>query len=125
MAALPNPLSLNVAVGSQFTQTYILQNEDGTLLNLTGKIFEFAIRTDTIQTSATAPAVSVNSTSSTASGTITVNLIAATVSVVVTATAMATLSQKQYYYTLWMDEGLSDATAMVSGTVFAVNVAAP
>ena len=125
MSSLPNLLSLSVAVGSQFSESFVFQNEDKSLMNLTGKIFEFSIRTDPIQTSATAPVVSVNSTSSTANGTITVNTFTATVTVTVTATGMALLSQRQFFYTLWMDEGLADATAMVSGSMFASNVSAP
>lgn len=125
MATLPNALSLTVAVGSQINQSYVMRNSDGSLMNLTGKTFEFAIRTDPVQTSATSPLVSVNSTTSTASGSITVNTVTATVAVTVTATAMAALGQKLYYYTLWMDPTLADATAMVAGTLFAANVSAP
>ena len=125
MAFLPNPLSMNVAVGSDLSNVYTLQNDNGTLMNLVGKTFEFSIRTDPAQTSATAALISVNSTSSTSSGSITVNTFTSQVTVVLTATAMATLSQNQYYYTLWMDPGLADATAMVSGTMFAMNVAQP
>lgn len=124
MPPLPNPLSLTVAAGSQFYEVFGIQNQDGSPVNLTGKIFEFSIRTDPVQTSATAPAVLVNSTSSTASGTIVVTPLTGQVAVTVTAPAMA-LPQALYYYTLWSDEGLADATALVAGTMFVANVAAP
>ena len=124
MPPLPNPLSLTVASGSQFNQVFVIKNSNGTLVDLTGKIFEFYIRTEQVQTSSTSPIAHVNSTSSTASGTIVVDLFTAAVSVTVSAPAM-TLPQAPYYYTLWLDEGLTDATALVAGTMFVANVAAP
>lgn len=125
MGFLPNAASIAAAVGSQLNMTYALHDDSGALMNITNKIFEFSIRTDPIQTSATAPLISVNSTSSTASGTIVVNTNTATVSVSVSATAMAGLTQKLYYYTLWMNQGLGDATALVSGTLFAQFTSVP
>lgn len=125
MPNLPNPASIMASVGSQLNMTYVLKNDDNTLMNITGKTFEFAIRTDPSQTSATAPLISVTSTASTSSGTITVTTASSTVLVTVSAPAMALLTQKQYYYTLWMDPGLGDATAMVAGTLFAEFIAEP
>ena len=123
---LPTPLALNVAVGSQFVWTYVLPlNADGSVQNITDDIFEFSIRTDPAQLSSTPPLISVNSTSSTSSGTITVTLATATLVITVTATAMAALSQQPYYYTLWENQGLATAQALVAGTMFAGNIAAP
>lgn len=119
MNVLPNAVSLNVAVGSQLNQSYQLKNSDGSLMDLTGKVFEFVIRNDPSEAHTATPLVSITSTASTASGTITVNTTTSTVLVSVSALAMATLTQKQYVYTLWMDQDLSDATAMVAGTLFA------
>ena len=124
MANLPNAVSIVAAIGSQFNQTYQLLNDDGSTMNITGKIFEFIIRTDPIQSGISTPAASVTSTASTASGTITVTVSTATLLVSVSALATALLSQQQYFYTLWMDQGLSDATALVSGTFFAELTAA-
>lgn len=125
MANLPNPLSLTLAVGGQFSNVYTITNDDGSLMNLVGKTFEFAIRADPSQATSVPPLISVNSTTSTSSGTITVNTSTSQVTVTITATAMAALSQTQYYYTLWMDPTLADATALVSGSLFAQNVAQP
>lgn len=125
MGFLPNPASLTEAVGGQFTNVYTFHNDDNTLMDLTGKIFEFSVRTDSAQSSAVAPLFKVSSTASTVNGTITVNVVSSQVTVLITAAAMALLSQTQYYYTLWMDQGLPDATPMVSGTLFAQNVAQP
>ncbi len=119
MSNLPNALSLNVAIGSQFTQTYQFKNADGSLMNIVGKVFEFVIRNDPIEAHSTTPAVSVTSTASTASGTIAIDTSTSSILVTVTSAGMSALSQKQYVYTLWMDQNLGDATAMVSGTLFA------
>lgn len=119
MGVLPNALSLSVAVGSQLNQTYQFLNSDGTLMNIVGKIFEFNIRNDPIEAKTVTPVASVTSTVSTASGVITVNTLTSTVLVSVSSSAMSNLTQKQYVYTLWMDQNLADATAMVSGTLFA------
>lgn len=112
------------AVGSQINQTYQLINDDGTLMNITNKTFEFVIRSDPSQANAVTPLVSVNSTTSTSAGFITVTTLTSTLLVSVSASAMAGLTQQQYYYTLWMDQGLADATALVNGTLFAEFVAA-
>lgn len=124
MANLPNAISLVAAIGSQFNQTYQMYNDDGTLMNITNKTFEFVIRTDPSQTGITVPVASVNSTTSTASGFITVNTLTSTILVTVAATTMAALTQQMYVYTLWMDQNLADATALVNGTMFAELVAA-
>lgn len=124
MGTLPNAVSLTVAVGSQLNQTYQFTNADGTLMNITGKVFEFNIRNDPSEAKTVTPVATVTSTASTSAGTITVNTATSTVLVSVSALAMANLTQKSYVYTLWMDQNLSDATAMVSGTLFAVFPAA-
>lgn len=125
MGVLPNAASITAAVDSQLNMTYVLHDDSNALMNITNKTFEFAIRTDPIQTSATPPLISVNSTASTSSGTIVVTTNTSTVAVSVSAPAMATLTQKLYYYTLWMNQGLGDATAMVSGTLFAQFTSVP
>ena len=99
-------------------------NDNGTLMNITNKTFEFVIRTDPIQTSVSTPVASVSSVSSTASGFITVNTGTSTVLVTVSPSAMSNLTQQGYVYTLWMDQNLPDAAALVSGTLFAEFVAA-
>lgn len=124
MGILPNAISLLAPVGSQLNQSYQLLNDNGTLMNITNKTFEFVIRTDPSQTGVSTPVASVNSTVSTASGFITVTTNTSTLLVTVSATVMKTLTQQQYFYTLWMDQNLADATALVTGTLFAEFVAA-
>lgn len=124
MGNLPNAISLSVAVGSQLNQTYQFKNDDGSLMNITGKVFEFVIRSDPSEAHVVTPVAVVTSSASTSAGTITVDTATSTILVSVSALAMANLTQKSYVYTLWMDQNLSDATAMVNGTLFAMLPAA-
>jgi hypothetical protein len=104
-------------------QSYTLQNDDGSAMNLAGKTFEFVVRPNTLDH--TAPAmVTVNSTAATAQGYITVTTLTATVQVVLSPTATTLLGQSANPYTLWMDPGLPDATALVAGLFFCQLVAA-
>lgn len=123
MPALPNQLQVNAAAGSQWVTTYQLQNDDGTLMAISGKTFEFVIRPNPSDTAEPAM-VAVNSTASTAQGYITVTTATSTVQVVLSPTATALLGQGARPYTLWMDPGLPDATALVDGICFSNLVAA-
>ena len=123
MPVLPNQVQALGAAGSQWVQSYTLQNDDGTPLNITGKSFEFVIRPST--TDHTAPAmVSVNSTAATVQGYITVTTLTSTVQVVLSPTATTLLGASAYPYTLWMDPSLPDATALVVGTFYSSLVSA-
>ncbi|MER6350657.1 hypothetical protein ABT186_02075 [Streptomyces sp. NPDC001634] len=123
MPALPNQVQANAAAGSQWVQTYTLQNDDGTLMAITGKTFEFVIRPNT--SDKTQPAlVAVKSTGATAQGYITVTTGTSQVQVVLSPTATALLGQSAYPYSLWMDPGLPDATDLVVGLFFCQLVAA-
>lgn len=123
MPALPNQVQANAAAGSQWVQTYTLQNDDGSLMNITSKTFEFVVRPST--SDKTQPAmIAVNSTAANAQGYITVTTATATLQVVLSPTATALLGQAAYPYSLWMDPGLPDATDLVVGTFFCQLVAA-
>lgn len=124
MSTLPNVFSIQMGVGSQWSQNYVLQNADGSLPDLTGKIFEFVVRNDPSELSSVTPVIKVTTTPG-SQGQITVNLTTATVSVTLAPVATAALTQKTYSYSLWMDQGLTDATAWVTGTVFATLIANP
>lgn len=125
MPALPNPSSIVAAIGSQFVQNYQIKNPDGTLTNISSSTFEFVVRTDPAVTNASSFVFSVNSSGSTANGVITVNTVSSTVTVTLTPTATNLLTQQQYFYTLWQNQGTSTATALVTGTFFALAVAQP
>jgi hypothetical protein len=127
VAILPNQINVfDAAPGAQWTTTYTLTNNDGTLMNIVGKTFEFVIRHSPTEASTVTPAVMVNSTSSTASGTIIVNTAASTVQVILTPVATAVLVQvTPWVYALWMDPGLSDAVPLVEGSFVTSPVAAP
>ena len=120
MPTLPNTFSIQMGIGSQWQQSYTLQNSDGTPFNTSGKIFSFVVRNDPTETGTVTPAIRVTTTPG-AQGQVTV--IGSTVTVTLLPSATAGLTQKTYSYSLWMDQGLSDATAWVTGTVFAVLIA--
>lgn len=119
---LPNAYTINTAAGSQWSASFTIQNDDGTLTDITNKTFEFVVR-NRLKT----PGVvlfSVNSVSTNAYGGIVVNLVTSTVSVVVTPAATSLVEEGGGPYTLWMDPNLSDATALVVGTFYTQPVAA-
>lgn len=121
---LPNQVNVSDCVaGSQWVETYVLQNDDGTLMNIVGKTFEFVIRPSTSDTAQPAM-VAVNSTASNVQGYITVTTATSTVQVVLSPTATSLLGQCADPYSLWMDKGLPDATDLVVGTFFSNLVAA-
>lgn len=129
-ALLPNNYTIITASGSQWTAVVTVTNDDGTLANLTGKSFEFVLRSSNSSNYALPNAIgpiifSVNNSSSTANGTITVNTTTSQVSVTVTATAVNLITQGGGVYTLWMDPNLADATALMTGQFLVQNIPAP
>lgn len=108
--------------GSQWVYSFQLQNDDGTLMNITNKTFELVVRTSS---RASSPVFTVTTTSG-ANGQITVNTATSTIQVVASPTATALLTGTDVYaVALWMDPNLTDATALLTGTMTARVVAAP
>lgn len=68
---------------------------------------------------------SVSSTATNSSGGIVVDTLTSTIQVVITPTATALVTEGGGPYTLWMDQNLSDATALVTGIFYANVIAAP
>jgi len=124
MPRLPNQVNINAAAGSQWTSGYQLQNDNGTLLDITGMTFEFAIRPTASDITAP-PLVSVNSTAATVQGYITVTVATATLLVVLSPTATALLGQSSYPYSLWMNPFTPGATDLVTGTSYCTLVPLP
>lgn len=129
-ALLPTNYTIITASGSQWTAVVTVYNDDGTLANLTGKSFEFVVRSATspnpnVIGSIGAVIFSVNDSSSTADGTIIVTQSSSQVEVIVTATGVNLLTQGGGPYTLWMDPGLADATALLTGQFLVQPVPAP
>lgn len=113
-AALPVPWTTLASPGSQWVYSFQFENDDGTLMDISTKIFELVVRTSTRDIGT--PAVRINSTSVTAQGWITVNTTTSTIQAVMTPTATSTLtSTDTYALTLWMNQGLTDQEAMVNG----------
>lgn len=120
-APLPNFFQAVSPIGSQWAQSYQVTNDDGSLTNITNKVFELVVR----NTISNATVFSVNNTTSTTYGTITVTSSTATLQVVLTPTATNLLTEYGANYTLWMDQNLSDATALVAGVFYGRTVAQP
>lgn len=120
---LPNNYTIVTALDSQWSAVFTLTNDDGTLADITNKVFEFVIR-DRLGGPGMVLA-SVNSAVSTAFGVIIVNLIQSSIEVILTPTAISMITNGGAPYTLWMDQNLSDATALVTGTIYANPVALP
>ena len=121
MPALPNVFSIQMGIGSQWSQSYTFQNADGSLVDLTGHTFSFVVRNDPSEPNALTPAIKVDTTG-TSQGSITVNVPTATITVNLLASATGTLTQKVYYYSLWMDPGTT-SVAWATGTIFAAQIA--
>lgn len=120
---IPLPWTTLSPQGSQWSQSFQLTNDDGTLQNLAGKTFAFTLRTS--PRAVGTPAVQVTSTASTASGYITVTLSTSTVQVVLTSAATASLAGANVYScALWEDQGAADQTALVVGNFYVQPVAA-
>lgn len=113
--AFPQPYNTIGYLGSQWATTFQFFNSDGSLMNITGKTFEYVLRISTKSTGT--PALYVSSVSSTANGSITVTTATSSILVVITPTGMNTLTSPAVYAaTLWMDPGLTDATVMANGS---------
>lgn len=126
MVALSANLNIptTAAAGSEWNQTYSLQNDDGTPMNIVGKTFEFVIRNTATEANTVTPIARITSSASTTQGAIVVNTTASTVQVIISPTVTTPLWQSAWPYTLWMDPNLPDATVLVAGMFFTTAVAA-
>lgn len=122
MPLLPNQVDVTATQGSQWNETFFITNADGTPTNITNKTFEFAIRRAVTDTGT--PTLSVTSVPN-ANGQITVTTSNSSVQVTLTPAGTASLLHGGGVYALWMDPGLPDATAMVVGTFYCIQVASP
>lgn len=114
----------NAVAGSQWVTSFTLTNDDGTLMDITNKSFEFVVRASVTDTSTT-PLVKVTSTAATAQGYITVTTATSSVQVVLSPTATAGLPAIGPWHTLWMDPGLADQWKALTGPFFCQAVPAP
>lgn len=120
-APLPNFFNAVAAIDSQWSQVYVITNDDGSLATITNKTFELVVRDGTTG----AVTFSVNNTASTSAGNIVVTSSAASLQVILTPTATSLLREWGSNYTLWMDPNLNDATALVAGVFYGRTVATP
>ncbi len=117
---LPNNYTIVAASGSQWSALFTIYDDDGTPADLTNKIFELVTRDRLGVSSRT-----IFSINSTTYGTIIPTVVNSTIQVIVMPAATSLVVEGGGPYTLWMDQGLSDATALVTGTFFANPVANP
>lgn len=120
---LPNNYTIVTAAGSQWSSIFTIYNDDGTLANITNKVFEFVVR-DRLSSPGTV-IFSFTSTTPNAYGSMVINTVSSTVQVTVNPAATALITEGGGPYTLWMDQSLADATALVTGTFFANLIANP
>ena len=120
---LPNLYNIQTPSDSQYSVVFTIQNDDQTLADITNKTFEFVVR-NRVNVVSSKVLVSVSSAAPTSNGYITVDTEASTVQVVLTAAGVGLVSSGGPY-ALWMDYGQEDATALVAGTFFVQQVAAP
>lgn len=110
----PQPYNTIGYPGSLWAATFQFLNSDGSLMNITGKTFEWVLRTSTAQTGT--PALSVNSSGATANGSIVITTSTSSILITLTPVGTATLlANTAYAATLWMNPGLTDATVMTNG----------
>lgn len=120
---LPVPYNTIGYPGSVWAATFQFLNSDGSLMNITGKTFEYVLRTSTAATGS--PTLSVSTTSS-ADGSIVVTTSTSSILVTITPTGTALLAPNTVYSaTLWMDPGLTDATVMANGAFTTSAATAP
>ena len=107
------PWNLNLPAGSYQAWNFSLTIA-GTLLPfpLAATSWEYVVRTT--QTDTGAPLIRIT-TAPSASGLITVTASTGTVLLEIYAAATAALAPGTYYHTLWMNQGLTDAVAWVTG----------
>lgn len=120
-APLPNFFNAVAAIDSQWSQVYVITNDNGSLANIATKTFELVVRDS--RTGITV--FSVNSTASTSAGNIVVTTSASSIQVILNPAATFLLHEYGSNYTLWMDPNLSDATALVAGIFYGRTVATP
>lgn len=120
---LPNNYTIVTALGSQWSTVVTVYNDDGTLADISSKVFEFVVR-DRLGSPGTV-LFSFTSTTPNAYGNMVVDTTASTVQVTVNPAATSLITEGGGPYTLWMDQNLTDATALLTGTFFANPVANP
>lgn len=120
---LPNNYTIVAASGSQWSALFTIYDDDGTLADISTKVFELVVRDRLDRVGLVL--FSVSSTASTAYGTIIPDVVNSTVEVIVNAAATSLIVEGGGPYTLWMNQNLADATALVVGTFFANPVAKP
>lgn len=122
MAQIPQAWNTSGVAGSQWVQTFTLSN-NGIPIDLTGWTWEFVIRSDVTDQSAT-PLVKVTMTG-TSQGQITVVPTAGTVTVTLTPAATAALGAGFKAHALYANPGTTTQACWVAGIFNAQAAATP
>ena len=127
MSSLPLPFTTQTYPGSQWLTVFQFLNSDGSLMPIDGYSYQMVVRTST--ESSGSPVFSVASSGATSYGSITIDLTTSSITVTLTPTATLLLLSgaggEPYALTLWQDPGLSTASVVVSGSIYAIPVASP
>jgi hypothetical protein len=122
-ALLPNNYTIVTAQNSQWSAVFTIYNDDGTLANITNKVFEFIVlnRISTVSNTL----FSFSSVGFSLYGSMVVNTTNSSVQVIVNPAATNLLGEGGGPYTFWMDPNLPDQTALVTGVFLTQPVAGP
>lgn len=110
------------AAGAKWTQIFALTNADGSVVDLTGLAWEFAIRPSPTDVAAT-PLIKVTTTPG-AQGQIVVDIPTGTVTVTLTPAATVLLGRGSRAHALWSNPGTSSAICWAEGAFDSAPVAA-
>ncbi|GAA3267783.1 hypothetical protein [Streptomyces lavendulae] len=116
MVDLPLPWRTSTVAGAQWSAAFTLLDDDGTPMDIVGKMFEFVIRPSSADV--TVPPLVKVTTTATAQGYLTVDMVAATIQVVLTPAATILLGTGCRPFALWMDPGQPDQTCLVEGPFY-------
>lgn len=108
-------------VGSLAQASFVFQNDDGSLYNITGATWEYVVRIGPSDRSA-APLLSITTTS-TSAGVLVVTTSTSTVALTINPAGTASLKPGIYSHTLWMNPNTTTAYAWLTGQ-FTLNAAA-
>jgi phage tail sheath gpL-like len=114
----------SIPSGSLYSASFVLTNADGSLYALSTQTFEYVVRIDPSDSSAT-PLIKLTTTSS-AAGILTVNTGTSTVTITLNPAATATLPTRNLYaQALWMNPATATAVPWFSGQFIIVPLAQP
>lgn len=120
---MPELWAANADAGFQWVESFTLTDDDGNLMNIVGRSFEFVVRASRTDTSPT-PVAKVSSSGATAQGYITVTAATSSLQVVLSPTATAGIPPTGAWHSLVMDPGPAQSLQL-SGPFYCQPAPAP